>query len=238
METQILIQFPDSFNELLFKEEEINPTFLLKSSFEWKETKLYFLYENKQFETKLFDLPTIIESYKRATTSELEKIKKIYKTNNISQILRVFDENEIKNENIFNEISEKIINSGITPPTQWIKPNMFLKKKKLSKNERLLNEIIERDQLADFVEFELKNLDDEVVESDFIKEIETELIKNDSNQSLRIETTSLDLKREELIKQINELESLIIEAPNLIIKNRFKSSLKNLKKQLNEINNK
>ncbi|KAF7701650.1 hypothetical protein CDIK_0640 [Cucumispora dikerogammari] len=229
METQILIQFSPFLHPLITKDFSNQIPYLSTSSFKWKDSKLYFIYNSKYFETKLITLPTVIESYKVTPKKEKDITKKIYKTNNISQILYIFDSTET-NLDINKEI-EKIVNSGITPPTQWIKPNMFFKKRKLTKNERLLNEILERDTAADLVEYEVDNLEIDVLEKDFIEEIETELVKTEVGPQ-RVEIVTSVSRESELVNQIAELERLCMDAPNPILKERFKVKIMELKKEL------
>lgn len=196
------------FSENLRK--EIQKENYINMKFEKQNNEIVFIFNNETYKTELVNLKTVLESY---SLKDKINFKEVHKTNTISQILLVDNPS-------FKSVSE---------PLQFLNYN-DIKFKKINKKEKILEEILERDRKAENVEYELIEESDE-----FIKEIESELMKSQKEKSKNIKKVGSEEEKNKIEEKIIEKRKLMEEAPNEIIKKRFQKDIDELTNEFNKL---
>jgi len=153
----------------MVKNREVGDSGAAEMSLEFKDSRrAIFKFGNSRYSAKLVDLPTITESHKILDN------KQLFKVADISQMLLV-EEKLRDNDAAANgdpassghagssldkafDIDDFIYPHGITPPMHWARKRRFRKranKRNIETVEKEVERLIEEDELAEKVEFEL-----------------------------------------------------------------------------------
>ncbi|EOB13757.1 Transcription initiation factor TFIID subunit 7 [Nosema bombycis CQ1] len=221
---------------LRFSKDFLDPINLHESKIERIDNdKLKLIYKDKIYPGISIQLPCVVESQKTLDS------KQFYKICDVSTLIVIYP-----NENYdFEDEKRKLSISGLSPPLKFVKGRRFKKKsvkyQDLEEIESKVQEILERDKKANKIEIIKEENSDEI--SNLIVEIEEGVSKGDAkgedkdrgdakdkdNEDIKENETILNIKN-----QIKEQEKRVEDALNPILKQRFQNVLNDLKKKLEE----
>ncbi|WUR03487.1 transcription initiation factor TFIID subunit 7 (TAF7) [Vairimorpha necatrix] len=180
------------------------------------------VYKNKKYPGIIVKLPCIMESQKT-----LDK-KQFYKISDISRMVVIFPHNDFD----FEKERKMYEMSGLSAPLKYCKVRRFRKKftgkiHLLNEIEQKVNELLEKDKRAKkvVIEGEETNTADEDILG-IVAEIENNL--EDTNFEAKQEQTNVILETPEIIqlkREIEQQKSLVDNALNPILQQRFKAKL-------------